>query len=137
MADKVSVLVIDDDPDTLSTTQVMLESRGFEVATAASPDEGLRKLEEGKPDVVVLDIMMPHGIEGFQWLWNIRRHADAAVREVPVIVASSIHATTKTRFRAGDADESGDYLPVQGFFDKPVDPDELAAKITAVLSDAR
>lgn len=131
---KTKVLVIDDDPDTLSTTQMLLQSRGFEVVTAANAEEGLKELEQGKPDVVVLDVMMPHGIEGFQWLWSIRHHADTAVRDVPVIVASAIHETTKLRFDEGDADETGQYLPVQGFFDKPVDPDQLAAKIEAVLS---
>ena len=136
LANKAKVLLIDDDPDTVSATQMLLQSRGFDVVTATTPEEGLSKLEQGKPHVVVLDVMMPHGIEGFQWLWDVRHHADAAVRQTPVIVASSIHQTTKLRFHEGDADETGDYLPVQGFFDKPVDPDQLAAKIQAVLSGA-
>ena len=135
MAGKARVLVIDDDPDVLATTQLFLESRGHEVLTAPGPAEGMRQLEIEKPDVVVLDVMMPHGTEGFQWLWSVRRHADAAVREVPVIVVTSIHETTPLRFHEGDADETGDYLPAQAFFDKPVDPDELAAKIEALLSD--
>lgn len=133
MAGKGKVLVIDDDPDMLSTTQLFLQSRGFEVATAASREEGMRQVEEGKPDVVVLDVMMPEGTEGFHWLWKVRQHPDAAVRTVPVIVVTAIHDTVGMRFREGDADETGSYLPVQGMFDKPVDPDELAAKIEKVL----
>jgi len=128
------VLVIDDDPDMLTTTRSFLENRGFEVTTAADPEEGLRLLEEGKPDVVVLDIMMPHGTEGFHWLWEIRRHPDEAVRSAPVIVLSSIHDTTSLRFHEGDEDETGQYLPVQAFIDKPVDPNELAEKIESVLA---
>ena len=135
MAGKARVLVIDDDPDLLATTRLFLESRGYEVITAPGPAEGMRQLEIEKPDVVVLDVMMPHSTEGFQWLWKVRRHADLALREVPVIMLTSIHETTPLRFHEGDADETGDYLPAQAFFDKPVDPDELAAKIDALVSD--
>lgn len=134
MAGKARILVIDDDPDMLATTRLFLESRGHEVLTAAGPAEGMRQLEVEKPDVVVLDVMMPHSTEGFQWLWSVRRHADVALREIPVIVVTAIHETTRLRFHEGDADETGDYLPAQAFFDKPVDPDELVAKIETLVS---
>lgn len=134
MAGKARVLVIDDDADVLATTRLFLESRGHEVLVAAGPEQGMQQLESGKPDVVVLDIMMPHSTEGFHWLWNVRRHPDKAIREVPVIVVSSIHQTTSMRFREGEADETGDYLPAQAFLDKPVDPDQLAAKIDALVN---
>jgi len=135
MGSKAKVLVIDDDPDMLSTTRLFLEARGFQVFTASGPNEGRRQLEAEEPDVVVLDVMMPHSTEGFQWLLSIRQHPDAKLREVPVIMLTSIHETTRMRFHKGDSDETGDYLPAQAFFDKPVDPDELAAKIEALLAD--
>jgi len=133
---KAKVLVIDDDQDILDTTRLFLESRGYEVLTAATPDEGSRQVEEGRPDVVVLDIMMPRQTEGFQWLSKLRHHADMRTRGLPVIVVSSIHSTTSLRFHEGDSDETGDYLPAQAFLDKPVDPDKLAEKIEAVLRRA-
>lgn len=133
MADKVRVLVVDDDPDVLTTSRLFLESRNYEVATAADPEAGFKLVEEQTPDVVILDIMMPERTEGLQWLWRIRHHKDPAVASLPVIVVSSIHSTTGLRFHEGDSDESGDYLPVQGFMDKPVDPDKLANKIESVL----
>ena len=133
MADHPKVLVIDDDPDVLLTTRMFLESRDFDIVTAEGPDEGMRLLEQEKPDAVILDIMMPTGLEGFKWVWKIRRHSEPSLRDVPVIIVSSIHQTTPFRFHQGDADETGDYLPVQGFLDKPADPDQLAAKIRAVL----
>lgn len=134
MAGKAKILVIDDDPDVLRSTRLFLESRGFEVLTAAGPDDGMSRLEEDEPDVVVLDVMMPSGIEGFQWLWKLRRHPDPVLSEVPVIVVTSIHDTTSLRFHEGDSDESGDYLPAQALMDKPVDPDALAAKIQSLLA---
>ena len=137
MSDKTKVLVIDDDADVLEATALLLRSRGYDVLTAATPEDGSRQLEEARPDVVVLDVMMPDGTEGFQWVWKIRRHADPALREVPVIVVTSIHSTTKLRFHPGDADESGSYLPIQGLLDKPVNPDKLAEKIENILGRGR
>ena len=133
MADNAKVLVIDDDPDMLETTRLFLENRKFQVITASSAEEGARQVEEGRPDVVVLDIMMPEGTEGFHWLWNLRRNPNPAVRDVPVIVVSSIGRAMGMDFEAGESDETGNYLPAQAFLDKPFDPDELAAKIEAVL----
>ncbi len=137
MTSKAKVLVIDDDQDLLGTTKLFLQSRGFDVATAANGKDGMRELEQGKPDVVLLDVMMPERTEGFHWLYELRRHSDAAVRSVPVIIVSSIHDTTDLRFREGDSDETGSYLPAQGFVDKPADPDVLARKIEAVLAEAQ
>ncbi len=134
LATKTKVLVIDDDQDILDTTRLFLESRGYEVLTAPSPNEGTRQLEDGKPDLVVLDVMMPHGTEGFNWLSKLRHHEDPKVRKLPVIVLTSIHDKTPLRFHEGDADETGSYLPAQAFIDKPIDPDKLVAKIEAVLS---
>ncbi|HUV03522.1 MAG TPA: response regulator [Armatimonadota bacterium] len=136
MSAKAKVLVIDDDQDVLTTSRLFLQSRGFEVLTASEPEEGFRLAEQGRPDVVVLDVMMPHGTEGFQWVSRIRHHADAALRNMPVIILTSIHTTTGIRFREGDADETGDYLPVQGFLDKPFDPDELFRKIESILGSS-
>lgn len=133
MGSKAKVLIIDDDPDILSTTRLFLEARGFQVVTAPGPKEGMEQFEEEKPDAIVLDVMMPNSTEGFQWLLKLRQHPDA--RNVPVIILTSIHETTRLRFHEGDADESGEYLPAQAFFDKPVDPDELASKIKDLLGD--
>ena len=133
MTQKAKILIIDDDPDFLDTTKLLLLDRGYDVVTASSPDEGIRVLEEARPDLVIVDIMMPQGIEGFQWVSKVRHLRDESLREVPMIVASSIHETTGVRFGKGDSDESGDYLPVQAFMEKPLDPDRLAAKIDALV----
>ena len=133
MAEKTKVLVIDDDPNVRRTTELALHHRGFEVITASNPEEGMRQLEEGRPDAIVLDIMMPDGIEGFNWLWKVRRHADAKLRDVPVVVVSGIHDHTELRFSPGDSDETGNYLPAQAFLEKPVDPAALADKIASLV----
>jgi CheY-like chemotaxis protein len=135
MAAKAKVLVIDDDPDVLRTTELALQYKGFEVLTASGPGDGMQQLEQGRPDAVVLDIMMPDGIEGFNWLWKVRRHADEKLRDVPVVVVSGIHDTTELRFSPDDSDETGNYLPAQAFMDKPINPGLLAEKLTSLIGE--
>ncbi len=82
-----------------------------------------------KPDVMILDVMMPEGTEGFHLVWKLRQMEDPAVREVPIIMATGIHATTKLRFYPEQSDgtyQPSKFLPVQDWIDKPVKVEELA-----------
>ena len=67
------VLVIDDDPDFVEATSVLLESRGYQVATASEGEEGFNKAKEGKPDIILLDVMMKHDTQGFEIAKNLRK----------------------------------------------------------------
>jgi DNA-binding response OmpR family regulator len=133
MSAKPKTLVIDDDPNVRRAIELALHYRGFEVITASGPEDGMKQLEEARPEAIVLDVMMPDGIEGFNWLWKLRRHADEKLRNVPVVVVSGIHETTEMRFKPNDSDETGDYLPAQAFMDKPVDGRLLAEKLEALV----
>lgn len=131
-----AILVVDDDPDFALATRLALERRGYRVSTAANPEEARRKVEEERPDLILLDIMMPTGTEGFHFVWALRHHPDAALRETPIVVMSAIHRTTDLRLYPEEADQEygpGEFLPVQAFLDKPVDLRELAHVIEAVL----
>jgi len=71
------ILVIDDDPDFLLAVRTVLEARDFEMEEATTPEEGINKVLSVKPDLVILDIMMPTGYEGFDvartaWRRNCR-----------------------------------------------------------------
>ena len=65
MAD-MTMLVVDDEPGVRSSLKGVLEDEGFQVFTAASGEEGLEQLEKIKPDVVLLDVLMPAGIDGIE-----------------------------------------------------------------------
>ena len=80
------VLVVDDDPDVLLLCRVNLEFEGYEVIEAANGQEGLRRLREGRPDVVLLDVMMP-GKDGWQVLEEIKDDEDLA--HVPVVMLTA------------------------------------------------
>lgn len=129
------ILVIDDDPDMLLAARMALESAGHQVIEAPNGDEGLEKLKTEQPDLLVLDVMMDSMTEGFQLAIALRNpdpgSTYAAYRDTPILMLTAIHATTPLRFAADE-----DYLPVDAFMDKPVDPDELVQKVAALLDAA-
>lgn len=126
------ILIIDDDPDMVLAAQMTLEATGYEIFTAANGTEGLEKVKEIKPDLIVLDVMMDSTTEGFQVSLELRSSAPDSefkdYREIPIIMLTAIHTTTPLRFGPEE-----DYLPVDVFLDKPLDPDVLAAKVEELL----
>ncbi|MGQ9731503.1 MAG: response regulator transcription factor [Candidatus Zipacnadales bacterium] len=131
------ILVVDDDPDIVEAMRLVLEGSNHEVATAASAAEAEQQTVAVKPDLILLDIMMPEGTEGFQFVWKLRNQLPEEVRETPVVVLSAIHSKVDLRFYPEQSDgtyEPGEYLPVQGFIDKPAAPQELLKKVAEVLA---
>ncbi len=135
------ILVVEDDRDMAEAIRLTLENAGYQVVNAYDPDEAWQKVTEEKPDLIVLDIMMPTGTEGFQFVWKLRSpQTDESVRNVPIIVVSSLHATTELRFYPDQYDATygpGDFLPVQEFLDKPVEPAKLLEAVQRVLAKAK
>jgi len=107
MAGKIRVLLVDDDPDFIEANSIILDASGFEVLTASSGAEGLKRVEEEKPDVVVLDVMMENTDEGFSVARKIRRQLNA------------------------------DFFPVNQFLEKPVPPTILVQKIREALEKGK
>ncbi len=127
------ILVVDDDPDTVEVIRLTLESAGYEVISAANGEEGLRRVVEDKPDLIVLDVMMDTTTEGFHVSLRLRSPDPAspyaAFRHIPILMLTAIHTTTPLRF-APDAD----YLPVDAFVEKPISPEALLKKVESLLS---
>jgi CheY-like chemotaxis protein len=99
MTPKKTVLVIDDDTDFQASVRSLLEAEGYEVVPALTGREGLRKLRETKPHVVVLDIMMESPTEGYGVSESIKHGEEYAdVRDTPVVMVSSIRETPDERF---------------------------------------
>ena len=140
MATPGKILVVDDDPDIVESLRMVLESADYEVEEAASAQEALDKTSQWAPDLILLDIMMPDGTEGFHFVWKLRNECEAPLSEVPIIVLSAIHSTTRLRFYPDKTDGTyapGEFLPVQGDIDKPAEPSVLLSKVKAALEEAR
>jgi CheY-like chemotaxis protein len=136
MADRAKVLVVDDDPDVVEATRLILEHNGYHVLTAEDGGKGLAQVRAERPDVIVLDVMMPEGTEGFHFVWALRRDADERIKGIPIIIISAIHERTKLRFYPDQSDgtyEPGAYLPVEDFVDKPINPADLVGRIERLL----
>ena len=113
------ILVVDDEPPIQRLVRAKLQADGYAVLTAGRGEEALALLEDQRPDLIVLDLMMP-GIDGFETLRRIR-----ATSQVPVVMLTA---------RAGDADKlRGLQGGADDYLTKPFNPDELSARIAAVL----
>jgi CheY-like chemotaxis protein len=126
------ILMIDDDPDIVTAIRIPLEATGYDFFVASSGAEGLEKIKEQKPDLIILDVMMETATEGFQLAHKLRDRSQdaefAAYKDIPILVLTAIHTTTPLRFAPDE-----DYLPVDAFLDKSADPDELLAKVDELL----
>lgn len=99
MAGPTKVLIVDDDQDYKASVKSLLESEGYTVIEAECGKDGLQKLVEHKPDVIILDIMMESSVEGYCLNHAIKYQAEyAPYRNIPIIMVSSIDATPDERF---------------------------------------
>ena len=114
------ILLVDDSNTELHHMSELLGKRGFQVRTAENGEEAQRRLAEEKPDLILMDVVMP-GQNGFQLTRAITR--DPRFVNVPVIMCTSKNQETDKVW--GMRQGARDYVV------KPVDPDELIAKIRA------
>jgi len=123
------ILVIDDDKDFQNTTRIVLEGSDFEVVCAYDAEEGLQKVQSESPDLVVLDVMMPNDFEGFDVARKIRE--ELKMPKLPIILLTAVHGAKKVPYRFAPDEQ---WLPVDYFYDKPVAPDVLVAKVKEYLN---
>ena len=114
------ILLVDDSKTELYHLSEILRRRGYAIRTAQNGDEALRRLEEDKPDLIVMDVVMP-GQNGFQLTRRITR--DPRFADVPVIMCTSKGQETDKVW--GIRQGARDYLV------KPVDGEQLVARIRA------
>ncbi len=123
------VLIIDDDTGFQQATRLVLEKHDFEVVSAYDPEEGITKVQDENPDLIILDVLMPNDFEGFDVARKIRE--DLRLRELPILLLTAVHSEKEVPYRFGPHEE---WLPVDFFMDKPVDPDVLVAKVKEFLN---
>ena len=132
------ILIVDDDPDIVESLSLVLGQQGYTTVGAGGPEEGMEKVHSERPDLIVLDVMMPTGSEGFHFVWDLRKDPDPASRELPIIMLTAVHESSSEKFYPDQTDgvyQPNEYLPVQAFFDKPVPFDELVAEVKRLLKE--
>lgn len=129
--DNAKILIIDDDPDLTQALKTTLESKQYIVVTAADRSEGMQKIKDDKPDLIILDVMMATWQDGFEMARELR--ADAQFKDMPILMLSAIKDRTGVSFKSSAGDPN--WLPVDRFLDKPVEPDVLLAEVDKLLSE--
>lgn len=119
----MKILVCDDERHIVRLIQVNLEREGYEVVTAYDGKDGLEKVKAHKPDMMVLDVMMPY-MDGFEVLKNLRMDPDT--RELPVIMLTA---------KAQDQDIfMGYHVGADMYLTKPFNPRELLTFVRRIAS---
>jgi two-component system, OmpR family, alkaline phosphatase synthesis response regulator PhoP len=127
MSAKKYILVVDDDPDLVETVAMMLESKGCEVGMAYDGIEGQESIKQRRPDLVILDIMMPRK-DGYVLCAELK--ADPQTRSIPIILLTAVgEAVPSTTYSHADgmATEADEYIP------KPIDTESLWEAVTNLL----
>jgi CheY-like chemotaxis protein len=126
------VLIVEDDNDFLLALRTVLEAQGFETDEAATSEEGIEKVLSVQPDVVILDVMLPGGHEGFEVARALReKHG---LKDLPIVILTSLHQKQDVAYRFAP-DET--YLPVDVFLDKSADLEQVVETIKELLGERR
>jgi len=132
------VLIIDDDADICEAIRLVLQSVGHEVDEAASGREGLAKVLEFRPDLIILDVMMEADTIGFHVAYQLRSEDPQSpykeFRHVPILMLTAIG---KQKGMAFSPETDQEFLPVDDFVEKPIQPHILLQKVEALLQRAK
>ncbi len=118
------ILIVDDDRDVFESMKIVLEAEGYGVDWATNGAEAISKAKTLKPDLMILDVMMNTDDEGFQVSYTMKQ--DPQLSSIPIVMVTSVGARTGFSF---DRRKDEDFLPVNEFLEKPVDPRVLVDKV--------
>jgi DNA-binding response OmpR family regulator len=120
---KKKILLVEDDLDFAEATKLILENRSYDVDIAHDGTEGLKKAQTIKPDLIILDVMMPE-MDGYEVCSRLK--ADPKYKNIPIILLTAVGEAipaTKYTLEMGMKTEADDYIS------KPVEPVELVERV--------
>jgi CheY-like chemotaxis protein len=129
MGSSAKIMVVDDDPDMRETLQIILESVGHTVITAADGEECLAKLKTECPDLLILDLLMPK-MDGFAVCKELKDPRRAKYAKMPIIILSSVREdASQRRYEL----ETGVRLDVDDYVEKPIESKVLQERVAKIL----
>jgi len=124
------ILVVDDDPDILEAISMILESQGYNVITARDGVEGLANLKAEKPDLMILDLLMPK-MDGFAVCKELQDPRWTKYKDIPILILTSVREeASRRRYEL----ETGLELDVDDYVEKPFSPDILLERVGRLIS---
>jgi DNA-binding response OmpR family regulator len=118
------ILIVDDDPDMVEASRIVLERDGHTVDNASSVDEGLKKMADVQPDLLILDVMMQEHDDGLRFARQVRREGNT----LPILMLTSVNRALGIQIGKDE-----EMVPVDEFLEKPLDPATLSAKVKELL----
>ena len=122
---KKTILVIDDEPDTVVYISSLLEDNGYDIVSAADGEQGLTKVKEGKPDLVTLDVTMPEK-SGVRFYRDLRESEEW--KDIPVIMITGVSKDFE-RFIS----TRRQVPPPDGYLPKPIDQEKLLSMVKELI----
>jgi formate transporter len=123
---KPTILVVDDDPDFVEITRMILTQEGYRVTSAADGEQAMALMKTERPDLVLLDVMMASPLDGVYV--SHKMAADPALKTIPVVMVSSIDSSKHAALLPDDTQ-----IPIDVWISKPIDPDHLLKTIRRFL----
>ena len=127
MDKKATILLVDDDADFIESTKTVLESKPYEVIVAMNGSDALSKAREKKPDLILLDIIMPFE-DGFTAAEHLKK--DTQLAKIPVLMLTSY---SKKGAGTGIPRSRGLSLEAEDYIEKPITPGELLSTVEKYL----
>lgn len=121
------IAIIDDDPDILDASSLILQAKGFEVLTANNPEDGYTMVKDKNPDLIILDVMMNEPDDGFFLAQRFRKEGV----NIPIIMYTSISKALGIDFGKNEL------IPVDEFVEKPISPEALVSKVEQLLKEKK
>jgi CheY-like chemotaxis protein len=120
------ILLVDDDIDLLEQNKILLESKGFQVVTSESSEDGWKVFQREKPDVAIVDLIMEQMDSGFILCHKIKKTEHG--KKIPVYILTSATYETGFKFSASTSEEK-EWIQCDGVLNKPVVLDDLVKKL--------
>lgn len=121
------ILIVDDDPDFVEATRIVLENKGYGVVSATNGEKGLQTIRAEKPDLVILDVIMSSILDGLNVTQQLQD--DPEHKDIPIVMVTSIANTDYAALFPTD-----EQVHIDAFLTKPVSPDQLLERVNRLLS---
>jgi two-component system alkaline phosphatase synthesis response regulator PhoP len=128
MNQKKRILIVDDDPDFAAAIERILTTAHYEVEEAGSVQGGMKAIEERKPDLILLDVMMEKYDDGFNMCYDLKH--DERYKHIPVIMITAVTEVTGLKF---SPDTDGEYLQAEGYLRKPINAEVLLERVSSLV----
>jgi two-component system alkaline phosphatase synthesis response regulator PhoP len=128
MNQKKRILIVDDDPDFAAAIAKILTTAQYEVEKAGSLQGGMKAIEERKPDLILLDVMMEKYDDGFNMCYDLKH--DERYQHIPVIMITAVTEVTGLKF---SPETDGEYLQAEGFLRKPISAEVLLERVASLV----